>query len=98
VTLVQTSAGSAPVAAPADPLAGMKPLISVTEAAAVLGFSRTVAYRRTKDGSIPTRRIGGRVYVLTSGLRDLLAPDAWLNDQHYRNTRATVTTSEDGAR
>jgi excisionase family DNA binding protein len=61
---------------PLDPLAGLKPLISVSTAAEVLGFTRATAYRWAKDGSLPTRRIGGRVYVVTASLRDLLTPEA----------------------
>ncbi|WP_250289458.1 helix-turn-helix domain-containing protein [Frankia sp. CiP1_Cm_nod1] len=80
-----TTAGTVatgPAAAPAgpagetpDPLAGLTPLISVETAAEVLGFSRASAYRYAKAGALPVRRIGGRVYVVTAGLRALLTPD-----------------------
>ncbi len=59
-----------------DPLAGLPPLISVERTAEVMGFSRASAYRYVKAGQMPSRRIGGRVYVLTSGLRALLTPGA----------------------
>ncbi|WP_131787693.1 helix-turn-helix domain-containing protein [Protofrankia symbiont of Coriaria ruscifolia] len=63
-------------ATPADPLAGLTPLISVETAAEVLGFSRASAYRYAKAGQLPVRRIGGRVYVVTAELRALLTPDS----------------------
>jgi excisionase family DNA binding protein len=68
--------GLTTVAAPAgaDPLAGLKPLISVEKAAEVLGFSRATAYRYAKAGELPCRRVDGRVYVITAGLRALLTP------------------------
>lgn len=59
----------------ANPLAGLRPLISVEQAAEIMGFSRASAYRYVKAGQMPSRRLGGRVYVLTAGLRALLTPD-----------------------
>jgi len=67
-----------PTIAPAgatDPLAGLAPLITVSKAAEVLGICRATAYRYVKAGHLPTRTIGPRVYVLTAGLRALLAED-----------------------
>lgn len=58
-----------------DPLAGLPPLISVERAAETLGFSRASAYRYVKAGELPSRRLGGRVFVITAGLRPLLTPD-----------------------
>jgi excisionase family DNA binding protein len=60
---------------PADPLTGLKPLISVAEAAQLLGFSRATVYRYARLGMLPCRRVGSRVYILTAGLRVLLTPD-----------------------
>lgn len=48
-------------------------LLAVPRAAELLGISRAAAYRLVSTGEIPTRRLGGRVYVVTSGLRDLMA-------------------------
>jgi len=48
-------------------------LLAVPRAAQLLGISRAAAYRLVSAGEIPTRRLGGRVYVVTSGLRDLMA-------------------------
>ncbi len=59
----------------ADPFAGLPALISVEKAAEIAGFSRASAYRYVKAGELPSRRIGGRVYVLAAGLRALLTPD-----------------------
>jgi len=64
----------APSPAPAvpDPIAGLPPLISVEQAATVLGLSRTVAYRLAAAGELPARRLGGRVYIITARLRAVL--------------------------
>jgi excisionase family DNA binding protein len=48
-------------------------LLAVPRAAELLGISRAAAYRLASAGELPTRRLGGRVYVVTSGLRDLMA-------------------------
>jgi predicted DNA-binding transcriptional regulator AlpA len=48
-------------------------LLPVPRAAALLGISRAAAYRLATSGELPTRRLGGRVYVLTAGLRELVA-------------------------
>jgi excisionase family DNA binding protein len=47
-------------------------LIAVPKAAKLLGISRTSAYRLAASGELPTRRLGGRVYVVTAALRSLL--------------------------
>lgn len=47
-------------------------LISVPKAAALLGIARSSAYRYAEDGELPTRRLGGRVYVVTARLRDFV--------------------------
>jgi predicted DNA-binding transcriptional regulator AlpA len=43
-------------------------LISVPKAAQLLGLSRASAYRFAASGDLPTRRLGGRVYVVSSRL------------------------------
>lgn len=48
-------------------------LLSVPQAAALLGISRAAAYRLVTSGELPVKRLGGRVYVVTTSLRDLLA-------------------------
>jgi excisionase family DNA binding protein len=48
-------------------------LLAVPRAAAILGISRAAAYRLVASGELPVRRLGGRVYVVTAGLRDLVA-------------------------
>jgi excisionase family DNA binding protein len=57
----------------ADPFAGLPLLIAVPQAAALLGISRSSAYRLAAEGELPSRRLGGRVYVRTQALRDLTA-------------------------
>jgi predicted DNA-binding transcriptional regulator AlpA len=48
-------------------------LLAVPRAAALLGISRASAYRLAKNGELPTKWLGGRVYVVTSSLRDIIA-------------------------
>lgn len=47
-------------------------LIPVPKAAKLLGLSRSAAYRCVACGDLPTRHLGGRVYVVTAKLRELL--------------------------
>lgn len=46
-------------------------LLPVPTAAKMLGISRATAYRLASTGELPTRRVGGRVYVVTASLREL---------------------------
>ncbi len=48
-------------------------LLAVPRAAQLLGISRAAAYRLVASGELPVRRLGGRVYVVTAGLRELVA-------------------------
>lgn len=48
-------------------------LLAVPRAARILGISRAAAYRLAASGELPVRRLGGRVYVVTSELRQLVA-------------------------
>jgi excisionase family DNA binding protein len=48
-------------------------LLAVPRAAELIGISRAAAYRLVSTGELPVRRLGGRVYIVTSGLRDLMA-------------------------
>jgi excisionase family DNA binding protein len=43
-------------------------LLTVPRAAELLGISRASAYRYAAAGELPVRRLGGRVYVVTSQL------------------------------
>lgn len=43
-------------------------LVSVPEAARILGIPRATTYRYVHSGDIPTRRLGGRLYVIRAGL------------------------------
>ena len=47
-------------------------LIPVPRAAKLLGISRSAAYRCAACGDLPTPHLGGRVYVVTAKLRELL--------------------------
>ena len=48
-------------------------LLSVPRAASILGISRAAAYRLAASGELPVRRLGGRVYIVTAELRELIA-------------------------
>jgi excisionase family DNA binding protein len=48
-------------------------LLPVPRAAQLLGISRAAAYRLAASGELPVRRLGGRVYVVTSALREMVA-------------------------
>ncbi len=50
-------------------------LISVPRAAELLGISRTSAYRFAASGDLPTRRMGGRVFVVTAQLERFINED-----------------------
>lgn len=47
-------------------------VLSVTEAAEVLGISRSLAYQLVARGELPSRRLGGRIVVLWRPLQRLL--------------------------
>lgn len=47
-------------------------LLPIPRAAALLGISRSAAYRLVESRELPTKRMGGRVYVVTARLRTLL--------------------------
>ena len=53
-------------------VAALPALLSVTKAAEILGISRASAYRYAASGDLPTRRLGGRVYVVTARLMDIV--------------------------
>jgi len=49
--------------------------ISVTEAAAALGISRSAAYQAAREGKLPTRKVGRRILVPVSALQRWLDTD-----------------------
>ena len=53
-------------------LRGLPLLIPVPRAAALLGISRSAAYRCAASGDLPTAHLGGRVYIVTARLQQLL--------------------------
>jgi hypothetical protein len=55
-----------------SPLAELPMLIPIPRAAQLLGISRSAAYRCAACGDLPTTHLGGRVYVITARLRELL--------------------------
>jgi len=54
------------------PLQDQPLLIPVPRVAKLLGISRSAAYRCAASGDLPTAHLGGRVYVVTAKLRELL--------------------------
>jgi len=46
--------------------------MTVTQAATVLGISRTAAYECVRRGEIPSLRLGGRIIVPTQAVEELL--------------------------
>jgi hypothetical protein len=54
-------------------LEGLPLLIPVPQAASLLGISRSAAYRCAACGDLPSTHLGGRVYVVTARLRELLS-------------------------
>ncbi|WP_255507146.1 MULTISPECIES: helix-turn-helix domain-containing protein [Mycolicibacterium] len=54
-------------------LDGLPLLLPVPRAAVLLGISRASAYRLVSTGELPSKRLGGRVYVVTAELRQIIA-------------------------
>ena len=48
------------------------PLLTVEEAAGILGISRATAYRRVEDGTLPVLRLGNRTTRIVTGALPLL--------------------------
>lgn len=53
------------------------PTVSVTEAARMLGISRTTAYEAVRDGTLPSIRIRGRIVISVAGLTAVLNGRRW---------------------
>jgi hypothetical protein len=56
-----------------DSLDGLPLLLPVSRAAEILGISRSAAYRCVASGDLPTKHLGGRVYVVTAKLQAALS-------------------------
>jgi hypothetical protein len=52
----------------------LPPLIPLPEAAQLLGIPRASAYRYAQAGTLPVKRFGRRIYVITAKLHDLFEP------------------------
>jgi hypothetical protein len=63
---------SSPRASTTPAITALPGLLSVPKAAEILGISRASAYRYAASGDLPTRRLGGRVYVVTARLMDIV--------------------------
>jgi predicted DNA-binding transcriptional regulator AlpA len=59
-----------------DRLADLPLLIPVPQAAELLGISRASAYRHANAGTLPCKRLGRRLYVITARLRDFIDSEA----------------------
>lgn len=53
-------------------LGGLPKLLPVPTAAKILGISRASAYRHANAGDLPAKRLGSRIYVITSKLAKFL--------------------------
>lgn len=73
---IETTSRAAAIAGPSEPapgLSGLPMLIPVPRAAQILGISRSAAYRCAACGDLPTTHLGGRVYIITAKLQELLS-------------------------
>jgi len=62
-----------PMSSQSGALDGLPALISVPEAAAILGLKRATAYKYAAAGALPVKHFPGRrVYVVTAKLRKLI--------------------------
>ena len=52
-----------------------KLVLSIEEAAKVLGISRTLGYQAARTGELPTIRIGGRILVSRRAIERMLEGD-----------------------
>ena len=46
--------------------------LEIPRAAKLLGISRSAAYRHVDSGELPSKRLGGRIYIVTHKLRELV--------------------------
>jgi excisionase family DNA binding protein len=54
-------------------LSDLPALISIQQAAVILGLTRATAYRYAAAGELPIKRFGGRrMYVITAKLREFI--------------------------
>jgi hypothetical protein len=72
-SMVATSADVGRLHHQESALEGLPLLITVPQAATLLGISRSAAYRCAACGDLPTAHLGGRVYVVTARLQELLS-------------------------
>ena len=59
-----------------DPFASLPLLIPVPRAAELLGISRAAAYRFASSGGLPTKRLGRRIYVVSTRLRQFIETES----------------------
>ncbi|MCI2420044.1 helix-turn-helix domain-containing protein [Saccharopolyspora sp. K220] len=79
LTKALSASEATPPATPSQPEiteAGGPVLISIPEAARLLGLSRASAYRYAAAGKLPVKRFGRRVYVIRARLADVVVPDS----------------------
>jgi hypothetical protein len=68
-----TQIAQMPTTSSQSDLASLPMLIPVPRAAQLLGISRSAAYRCAACGDLPSTHLGGRVYVITARLQELLS-------------------------
>jgi excisionase family DNA binding protein len=76
----------------------LEPLLTVPEAARLLGISKALTWRLSATGELPTVKIAGRRLVEPDSIRDFLDAHRHRKDDNGpAGIRAEVTTSaEDG--
>jgi hypothetical protein len=47
-------------------------LLAVPHAAKLMGISRSAGYRLAHSGELPVKPLGGRIYVITARLREMM--------------------------
>ncbi len=70
IPLDEEQSGRGPT--PAGGRTANRATITVTEAAEVLGISRSTAYELARDGTLPSLRLGRRLVVPRHALQELL--------------------------
>ncbi len=59
-------------------LAGLegKPMLTIDEAALILGIGRSAAYEATRRGQLPVRRLGRRLFIPVPALLEWLGVES----------------------
>jgi excisionase family DNA binding protein len=61
-----------PATAPSPLPPDLPVFLAIPATAKLLGISRSAAYRHVESGELPSKRLGGRIYIVTHKLRELV--------------------------